>query len=51
VDTEVGDDGAAYGVEIQRPDGSVVEVHIDASYTVTGTEADDDAIDGPDDDD
>jgi hypothetical protein len=49
VDTETGDDGAAYGVEIQRPDGSVVEVQIDADFTVTGTEADDDGTDGPDD--
>jgi uncharacterized membrane protein YkoI len=50
VDTETGDDGAAYGVEIQRPDGSVVEVQIDSAFTVTGTEADDDGTDGPDDD-
>ena len=47
-DTEVGDDGAAYGVEIRKPDGAQVEVHLDRDYKVTGTEADDDS--GPDDD-
>ena len=30
VETEVGDDGAAYGVEIRLDDGSVVEVGLDA---------------------
>jgi uncharacterized membrane protein YkoI len=47
-ETELGDDGAAYGVEILRPDGTQVEVHLDRDYKVTGTEADDDS--GPDDD-
>lgn len=47
-DTEVGDDGAAYGVEIRKPDGSQVEVNLDRDYRVTGTEADDDS--GADDD-
>jgi hypothetical protein len=46
-DTEVGDDGAAYGVEILKPDGMQVEVNLDRDYRVTGTEADDD---GPNDD-
>ena len=41
-DTEVGDDGAAYGVEILKPDGAQVEVNLDKDYRVTGTEADDD---------
>lgn len=41
-ETEVGDDGAAYGVEIRRDDGSQVEVNLDESFTVIGTEADDD---------
>ncbi len=53
VDTETGDDGAAYGVEVQRADGSVVEVQIDAEFTVTGLEEDDDSdegAEGPDDD-
>jgi hypothetical protein len=47
-DTEVGDDGAAYGVEIRKPDGTQIEVNLDKDYRVTGTEADDDS--GPDDD-
>jgi uncharacterized membrane protein YkoI len=42
VETEVGDDGAAYGVEVRLPDGRVVEVNLDASYAVIGQEADDD---------
>jgi hypothetical protein len=47
-DTEVGDDGAFYGVEVRQPDGTQVEVNLDQAYAVTGTEADDD---GPGDDD
>jgi hypothetical protein len=42
LETEAGDDGAAYGVEIRRADGSVVEVQLDSSFNVTGSEADDD---------
>jgi hypothetical protein len=42
VDSEVGDGGAAYGIEIKRPDGSVVEVQLDASFNVIGQEADED---------
>lgn len=42
IETEIGDDGAAYGVEIRRDDGTVVEVQLDASFNVTGGEADDD---------
>jgi uncharacterized membrane protein YkoI len=41
-ETEMGDDGASYGVEILKPDGNQVEVRLDQSYTVTGTEADQD---------
>lgn len=41
-EVEAGDDGAAYGVEIRRDDGSQVEVQLDADFAVTGTEADDD---------
>ncbi len=47
-DTEIGDDGAAYGVEIRKPDGAQVEVNLDKDYRVTGMEDDDDS--GPDDD-
>lgn len=48
IETEVGDDGAAYGVEIQLDDGSVVEVNLDADFDVIGSEDDDD---GPNDQD
>jgi uncharacterized membrane protein YkoI len=54
IETEVGDDGAAYGVEIRLPDGSVVEVSLDERFDVIGEEADDDGgserEDGPADD-
>ena len=46
-ETEVGDDGAAYGVEIRLADGSEVEVNLDENCRVIGQEADD----GSDDDD
>jgi hypothetical protein len=42
IETEVGDDGAAYGVEIRLDDGSVVEVSLDESFNVIGGEAADD---------
>ena len=41
-ETEVGDDGAAYGVEIRLEDGSQVEVNLDENFTVIGSEDDDD---------
>ena len=43
IESEVGDDGAAYGVEIRLEDGSVVEVALDARFRVIGAERDDDA--------
>ena len=52
-ETEVGDDGAAYGVEVRLADGSQVEVNLNADCIVIGQEADDDGPndeDGPDDD-
>ena len=42
IETEVGDDGAAYGVEVRLDDGSVVEVELDAAFRVTGDTPDDD---------
>ncbi len=48
IETEIGDDGAAYGVEIRRDDGSEVEVNLDENFNVIGEEADDDS--GGDDD-
>lgn len=41
-ETEIGDDGAAYGVEIRQADGSQVEVNLDADFNVIGSESDDD---------
>lgn len=51
-ETEVGDDGAAYSVEVKLPDGSQVEVQLDSDFQVTGSEADDDGSEkgGKDDD-
>jgi hypothetical protein len=42
VETEAGDDGAAYGVEIRLADGRVVEVALDENFSVVGQEGDDD---------
>jgi hypothetical protein len=47
-ETEVGDDGAAYSVEVRLEDGSQVEVNLDEDFTVIGRAGDDD---GPNDDD
>jgi uncharacterized membrane protein YkoI len=48
VGTEVGEDDAAYGVEIRLADGSQVEVTLDEGFRVIATEADDDGSeDGP----
>jgi uncharacterized membrane protein YkoI len=42
LETEVGDDGAAYGVEVRLDDGRRVEIHLDESFRVVGREADED---------
>jgi hypothetical protein len=42
IQTEAGDDGAVYGVEIRLEDGLVVEIGLDASFQVIGQESDDD---------
>ena len=52
-ETEVGDNGAAYSVEIRLDDGRQVEVDLDESFDVIGREADDGGPndeDGPNDD-
>ena len=46
-ETEAGDDGAAYSVEVRLADGSQVEVNLDENFKVVGDEPDDD---GPGDD-
>jgi uncharacterized membrane protein YkoI len=54
VETEAGDDGAAYGVELRLDDGRQIEVSLDENFNVIGREADDgganDNDDGADDD-
>ena len=47
-ETETGDDGAAYSVEVRLDNGSQVEVNLDTDFTVIGQSPDDD---GPDDQD
>jgi uncharacterized membrane protein YkoI len=42
LETEAGDDGAAYGVELRLKDGRQVEVNLDGNFKVTGQEADED---------
>ena len=51
IETEAGDDGAAYGVEVRLDSGRVVEVALDERFQVVGTEEDDDlaGADEPDD--
>lgn len=43
VESEVGDGGDAYEVEVRLDDGSVVEVHLDERFHVTGSSGDDDS--------
>ena len=42
LETEAGDEGAAYGVEIRLPDGRQIEVNLDKSFKVVGQESDED---------
>jgi uncharacterized membrane protein YkoI len=42
LETEAGDDGAAYGVEVRLPDGRQVEVGLDQRFKVLRQEADED---------
>jgi uncharacterized membrane protein YkoI len=46
IETEVGDDGAAYGVEVRLEGGRVVEVSLNAGFEVIGSTADDDTPGG-----
>lgn len=41
-ETEAGDGGSAYEVEVRRADGSQVEVQLDENFKVIGQEGDDD---------
>ena len=38
--SEAGDEQGAYEIEVTRPDGSQVDVHLDTSFRVLGTEDD-----------
>ena len=49
-ETEAGDDGAAYSVEIRLADGRQVEVNLDEDFNVIGQEDDDDGPNDTDDD-
>lgn len=53
-ETETGDDGASYEVEVRLANGRQVEVRLDESFNVLGQEADDDGAgdqeEGQDDD-
>jgi uncharacterized membrane protein YkoI len=49
-ETEAGDDGAAYGVEVKLADGRQVEVELDKNFAVVGSENDEDGRDGKGDD-
>jgi uncharacterized membrane protein YkoI len=51
VESEIGDGGAAYEVEVRLDDGSVVEVQLDERFNVTGDSVDDDGNEGAGDDD
>ncbi len=46
IETETGDEGAAYGVEVRLEDGRVVEVNLDQEFQVIGQVADDDGSGG-----
>jgi len=53
-ETETGDDGAAYSVEVRLADGTQVEVNLDGNFDVIGQATDDDGPgdqEGPGDDD
>jgi uncharacterized membrane protein YkoI len=43
IETEAGDDGAAYGVEVRLANGRVIEVELDENFHVIGQANDDDS--------
>lgn len=51
VESELGDGGAAYEVEIRLDDGRVVEVELDEAFTVIDQSVDDDGNEGSTEDD
>ncbi len=47
-ETEVDDEDSKYEVEVTLPDGSQVNVQLDADFNVVGEEVDDESEDGDD---
>jgi uncharacterized membrane protein YkoI len=43
VEHQDGDASGAYEVEVRRPDGSTVEIHLDSGFRQVGSAADDDS--------
>jgi hypothetical protein len=48
IESEAGDGGAAYSVEVRLEDGSRLEVNLDERFNVIGQEADDDGANDQD---
>lgn len=46
VERQDGDGPGVYEVEVRRPDGSEVEIHLDARFQVLGSASDDDGASG-----
>lgn len=49
IERQDGDGAGLYEVEVRRPDGSTVEIHLDSQFQQVGSAADDDSGSGPDD--
>jgi hypothetical protein len=47
-ESEIGDGGAAYSLEVRLDDGSQLEVNLDEHFNVIGQEADDDGANDED---
>ena len=47
-ETEIGDGGAAFSVEVRLDDGTQLEVSLDENFEVIGQEADDDGAEDQD---
>ena len=48
-ETEVGDEESRYEVEVRRPDGTQVDVQLDRSFKVVGSEGDSESESEPED--
>ena len=45
IETEVGDEESYYEVEVEKPDGSSVDVQLDEQFNVVDETSDDDSVD------